>query len=108
MTDETQVPDRMNRYSPSSFARLGIITGILIGLATFNEKDISADLVGVLGTTFAGGILGQTIDYVKGYFNERLELEYQRNQIIQEQNKQNKLESQVCESMIKTLKGEQK
>mgnify|MGYP001574542756 CR=1 FL=1 len=90
MTNEKQIPDRMKKYNVNLFSIVSGIGGALFGVATVNQNlSIAGQEIYCSSLALLGYSIGQSIDYMKGYFNERLEIENQRNEIL----KQNKLEN---------------
>ena len=95
MTKE-KVPDRMGEeYAVGKYTWICGVGGAIIG----SIVDLGDDSLGIrrtifgVGSSLIGASVGQAIDYMRGYFNERLELEHQRNEIL----KQNKLEKNISQ-----------
>mgnify|MGYP001614256121 CR=1 FL=1 len=89
---EQNTHDRMKRYNLNIFSLIGGVGGAVIGMVTANKNltPIGKDFY-VAGIAILGYSAGLAIDYIKGYFNERLEIKHQRN-------KQNQLEKNLLQS----------
>lgn len=75
------IEDRMKKYYDDDYKYTfwaGVITGVA-GIY-FDSTPTSLFGVGIFGITIGG----QGIDYMKGYFNERLELLHQQNKLKRE------------------------
>ena len=78
MTEQKQIPDRMQKYKGAFIGQmvcLGVGAGVLIAGCHSDRSSLS-----IAGSSLMiYSLLDSGIDYMKGYFNERLELENQRN-----------------------------
>lgn len=89
MTDEKNIPDRMGKkYHTGTHTWICAIGGSMIGsmIDVHGNDENLRQLFLTWGMGMIGYSIGQAIDYARGYFNERLELENKRL-------KQNELEN---------------